>query len=191
MLKLSDGMLLYHGSYKEISKIDLLKCSNGLDFGKGFYVTSSFNQALNYIPSSVKKNIRRGILPKDYSIKDGMVSIYKFHMSQELLLHYFEDADLDWLHYVASNRNNTLFAEFRASLDSTDIICGKIANDNTAMLLNGYVSGDYGIPGTERADKFTIEGLLPNKLENQFCFKTLKAINALEFVGSESYGKHK
>ncbi len=189
-MKLSDNILLYHGSYIEIPFIDLKKCSNGLDFGKGFYVTSSFKQALKYIPSAVKKNIRRGILPNDFDIKNARVSIYKLHLKDDLLVHYFEEANIDWLHYVASNRNNMLFEKFKASLESIDIIGGKIANDNTALVLNAYVNGDYGLPGTERTDKFTIESLLPNKLENQFCFKTLKAINALEFVESEPYGKY-
>lgn len=190
MLRLSDGILLYHGSYSEIPVIDLQKCSKGLDFGRGFYVTSSFQQALKYIPSSVKKNIKRRILPDVFEIETAQVSIYKLHLTDDLILHYFEEANLEWLHYVASNRNSTLFEEFRKSLDSVDIVGGKIANDNIAMVLNSYVNGDYGQPGTERTDKFAIESLLPNKLENQFCFKTLKAINALEFVGSEPYGKY-
>lgn len=41
MLELKEGMLLYHGSYTEVSKIDLSKCIAGKDFGKGFYTTSS------------------------------------------------------------------------------------------------------------------------------------------------------
>ena len=44
MIELKDGMLLYHGSYTGISRIDLDKCTRGLDFGKGFYLTSSFEQ---------------------------------------------------------------------------------------------------------------------------------------------------
>ena len=34
---LKDGMLLYHGSYAPIDKIDLSMCASGKDFGKGFY----------------------------------------------------------------------------------------------------------------------------------------------------------
>lgn len=42
MIHLTDGMILYHGSYTEVSEIDLSKCRAGLDFGQGFYLTSSF-----------------------------------------------------------------------------------------------------------------------------------------------------
>ena len=40
MLTLTDGMLLYHGSFTQVSQIDLGKCKAGKDFGRGFYVTS-------------------------------------------------------------------------------------------------------------------------------------------------------
>ena len=38
MIKLPEDGILYHGSYTEVSQIDLSKCRYGLDFGKGFYV---------------------------------------------------------------------------------------------------------------------------------------------------------
>ena len=66
MQELTDGILLYHGSYAEISSIDLSYSRSSLDFGKGFYLTTSYEQALNYIPSAVKKNIRRRKLPADF-----------------------------------------------------------------------------------------------------------------------------
>ena len=40
MISLVNGMLLYHGSYAEVSDVNLEKCSKGKDFGQGFYVTS-------------------------------------------------------------------------------------------------------------------------------------------------------
>lgn len=54
MLALRDGLTLYHGSYVAISKIDLEKCSPGRDFGQGFYLTSSYEQARNFVPPSIK-----------------------------------------------------------------------------------------------------------------------------------------
>lgn len=45
MVELSDGMILYHGSYCEVKIPDLAKCSAFKDFGKGFYLTSSKEQA--------------------------------------------------------------------------------------------------------------------------------------------------
>ena len=50
MQELTDDILLYHENYAEISSIDLSYSRSTLDFGKGFYLTSSYEQALNYIP---------------------------------------------------------------------------------------------------------------------------------------------
>lgn len=191
MISLPDGILLYHGSYTAIPEIKLSKCSPGLDFGKGFYLTTSFGQALSYIPSAVKKNIRRRRLPKDFDVNDGCVSVYKFHANPSLLIHCFQTADVEWLHFVASNRNDWLFQEYRAELERFDIIGGKIADDSTAATLNSYISGDYGTAGTERVDRFTIESLLPDRLKDQFCFRTERSLYSLEYVRSERYGDHR
>ncbi len=44
-MTLYDGMLLYHGSYTAVDNIDLEMCTEGKDFGRGFYMTSSQQQA--------------------------------------------------------------------------------------------------------------------------------------------------
>lgn len=191
MIELPNEILLYHGSYMEVPDIDLSKCSNGLDFGKGFYLTTSFEQALDYIPATVKKNKRRKRIPEDFDVKDGRVSVYRFHADSELLIHIFQTADVDWLHYVAANRNDLLFADFRKKLEAYDIIGGKIADDSTAATLNAYISGAFGTPGTERSDTFTIGGLLPDRLKDQFCFRTERSLKALEFIRSERYGDYR
>ena len=45
MIESIDGMYLYHGSYTAVEYIDLPKCER-LDFGKGFYLTSSYEQQM-------------------------------------------------------------------------------------------------------------------------------------------------
>lgn len=55
MIMLEDGMILYHGSYAPINKIDLSLCAQGKDFGKGFYLTENFEQAKKFIGTSLRK----------------------------------------------------------------------------------------------------------------------------------------
>lgn len=43
---LREGIEMYHASYKVLDKIDLSCCSEGKDFGKGFYLTTDFEQAI-------------------------------------------------------------------------------------------------------------------------------------------------
>jgi len=191
MIRIPENGILYHGSYTEVSQIDLSLCRYGLDFGKGFYLTSSLEQAVSYIPASVRKAKRRGILPDSFKEADGKVSVFQFHPDPNLFIHYFDEADEEWLHFAACNRSRDLFPELRKKYALVDIVGGKVADDQTAVTLNNYVSGAYGIPGTERADRTTIELLEADRLKDQFCFRTKEAIASLAFIRSDRYGKYR
>jgi len=55
MIQLPKNGILYHGSYLEISNIDLTYCRYGLDFGNCFYLTSSYQQAKSNVSAFVRK----------------------------------------------------------------------------------------------------------------------------------------
>lgn len=189
MTPLKDGILLYHASYLEIKTIDLSYCKKGLDFGLGFYTTSSHWQAYNFVPQAVKKyNFQSRSGEPPMSVEDGRINIYRFHADPNLRTHLFPDADISWLHFVSGSRDRTLFPELIDEMRSTDIIGGKIADDQTRRTLIDYINGAYGQPGTSRADQFAIGMLLPNRLEDQFCFRTKNGLKSLEFIRSERYG---
>ena len=57
MLNLSDGLILYHGSYCKVKKPDLAKCAKRKDFGQGFYLTTSKEQAESFLKTSIAKAI--------------------------------------------------------------------------------------------------------------------------------------
>lgn len=108
MIRIPQNGILYHGSYTEVSQIDLSKCRGWLDFGKGFYLTSSKRQAISYVPASMKKAKRRGILPNSFQESEGRISIFQFQSSPELFIHYFDEADAEWLHFTACNRSKNV-----------------------------------------------------------------------------------
>ena len=66
-----------------------------------------------------------------------------------------------------------------------DVIAGKIANDNTNASIAAYMALAYGEIGTKSADDMCISLLLPERLQDQFCFRTEKALKNLKFMGSE------
>ena len=189
MTRIPDDGVLYHGSYCEVSNIDLSKCRKGLDFGKGFYLTSSLRQAVAFVPSQIRKAKKRGLIPETTPEADGRVSVFKFQPATNLKICFFDAPDAEWLHFVASNRSSALFPELRVKYEPFDVVVGKIANDQTATTLNNYVSGAFGEPGTTRADRVAVELLEPNRLEDQFCFRTRKALESLQFVRSIRYGE--
>lgn len=185
MLALETGLMLYHGSYASISRIDLAKCAAGRDFGRGFYLTSSLDQARSFVPLSIKKHQAEG---GGGGLSEGFVSSFRVVLRRDLQVCSFSEADADWLHFVAANRRGDLFPELADAYKHFDVIAGKIANDRTARTLQLYVSGAFGEPGTSEADTIAITTLLPNRLEDQYCFLTPASIECLEYEGSEPYG---
>ena len=115
-------------------------------------------------------------------------SVYRFHYDPNLLFHPFPSANSEWLHFVSANRNQSLFPELLKKYRTTDIIAGKIADDQTAKTLQQYIGGYFGTPGLPDTDEAVIKKLLPNRLWDQFCFRTEDAIKSLEFVRSDRYG---
>ncbi len=187
MIRLYDGMILYHGSYTAVNPIDLGKCEAGKDFGRGFYLTSSLSQAQHFIPLSVKKyNFAHRNSPMN--VNDGCVSVYRLHLDgDDLCTHYFDTTDATWLHFVSGNRKKGLFPALVSQYQGFDVIAGKIANDKTSTVITAYMGEAYGPVENAAAIENAIRLLLPNKLEDQYCFRTDTSIAALEFVRSEPY----
>ena len=90
-------MKLYHGSNIVVEKPQILQSDRRLDFGTGFYLTSSYEQAERWAFLTVK---RRG---------EGKQIITSYDFDCEVLsalkVIKFEEASAEWLKFVANNRN--------------------------------------------------------------------------------------
>ncbi|MFR6292204.1 MAG: DUF3990 domain-containing protein [Peptococcaceae bacterium] len=151
-------MILYHGSNIAVEKPKILQSDRRLDFGTGFYLTSSYEQAERWAFLTVK---RRGA---------GQQIITSYDFNEEMLpslkVTKFDGATEDWLKFVANNRNVKDFIE------NSDIVIGPVANDRTMPVIKMYFAGIY-----DEAE--AIKRLLPQKLKDQYAFKSEKALNAL------------
>lgn len=182
MPELKNGMRLYHGSYCEVAEPDLSRCAQFKDFGQGFYLTSSLEQAKSFAKLSTSKAIgRKHIQPQRF----GVVSTFAYEANTELSIKDFPTAGIEWLHCVIGHRKNIYFLDAVHKLKSYDIISGKIANDDTNATIATYLGGLYGVIGSERADTICISLLLPERLQDQFCFRTVRALSTLTFEGSK------
>ncbi len=182
---LKDGMLLYHGSYIAVEAIDLNKCSDGKDFGKGFYLSDNNEQAKGFIITSLKKAINLGQVPVNQNY--GYVSIFRYHNPKETnVIYEFETTDREWLWFVSMNRRSCLANRFQKKLDrklsNAEIVVGKIANDTTNPTIMAYLNGLYGDIESNSAVNFAIAQLMPDRLRNQYCFLSQKAVDCLELV---------
>ena len=78
-----------------------------------------------------------------------------------------------------------LYIEVEREMAKYDVIIGKIADDATNATLTAYLGNVFGAVGDKEADDFCIKQLLPNKLKEQYCFKTEDAFECLKFIESE------
>ncbi len=156
-------MKLYHGSNLEIKNPKILKQKRFLDFGSGFYMTSSYEQAKVWAKLKAKRNKNRN--DKAY------VSVFEIENEDlsKLKVLKFEKPDKKWLNFITVNRKGL------NNLVDYDLIIGSVANDNTMPVLNLFFDGVLD-------EQETIKRLLPQKLKDQFTFKTEKAISFLKFV---------
>ena len=101
---------------------------------------------------------------------EGKQTITSYDFDEEILSSLkvlnFEGATIEWLKFVANNRNVMNFT------DDSDIVIGPVANDRTMPVIKLYFSGIY-----DEAE--TIKRLLPQKLKDQYTFKSEKALRAL------------
>lgn len=180
---LKNNLILYHGSYAKIEKIDLSKCIQGKDFGTGFYLTTDYNQAARFVYTSIAKAVKNKIITESTNV--GYVNCFKFTEFSGIRVFDFKKANQQWLHFISGNRKSGLFDEEIKKWQDYDIISGKIANDATNRVITAYMNGIYGAVGSSMADRTAINLLLPNNLTNQICFKTEKSLACLTFVQSK------
>ncbi len=151
---------LYHGSNLTVEQPKLLKGQRALDFGSGFYLTSSQQQAAKWARTVTRRNGKG----------TPAVSVFEFDKNSlaKLRVLIFETANGDWLDYVVKNRRG------EGTSDDYDIVIGPVANDSTLPVIDDYMAGVYT---KEEAAK----RLLPQNLTDQYAFKSITALAIIQF----------
>ncbi len=183
MKSLEEGMTLYHGSYVAVEKPDLDKCAKHKDFGQGFYLTTSLEQAISFARLSLGKVKNRGVIPA--TEETAWVSAFRVGDITGLKTFVFQTADKEWLHCIVGHRREEYFKEIQWQMKDYDVIGGKVANDDTNLTINAYALRVFGEIGDENADNICIRLLIPERLKDQFCFRSRKAISCLTYLKSE------
>lgn len=152
-------MILYHGSNMAVKNPRLIPAKRLLDFGSAFYLTSDLEQAKKWALRTQK--IRESGTP--------IVSVYEFddQALQNLRVLSFASPDLDWLHYVVANR-------IGQKTDQYDLVIGPVANNQAIRTVNDFQNGYF-------TAEIAIQILLPQKLKDQYAFKTEAALRLLRF----------
>lgn len=151
-------LTLYHGSKFGIhGRININVCQETCDFGKGFYLGTSELQAINRV------------------CNDSDSILYKFSLDiSSCKLYTFNDAVL-WALFVGLNRHkfpinveNMLRIKFKF-LDSFDVICGLIADDNLSLVYSTFLENHLSVEGLVKALSFCNYGNQYVIKKQEFC----------------------
>ncbi|MDR1739689.1 MAG: DUF3990 domain-containing protein [Bacteroidales bacterium] len=158
-------MILYHGSNIEVMQPQIIEQARGLDFGRGFYTTSNYEQAKRFTENVV---IRQ---------KTGQRTISTYNVNEKELFSQcsvlqFNKPNKKWLDFVVKNRT----AAYQGV--SYDLVIGPVANDTVYNVINIYINGYI-------SEKEAIRQLKVRKLFNQWTFCSQKSLSFLTFLNSE------
>lgn len=121
-------MILFHGSNVEISEIDLEKSRPFKDFGKGFYLSDTYDQAMEMAKF---KSLQLGGSPvvKEFEFdREGL-------LVADLMVQSFNSYSEEWVDFIIGNRNgNNTFIY--------DYVYGPIADDKVGLQLRKYNDQD-------------------------------------------------
>lgn len=151
---------LYHGSNILVKNPHIIPSLKALDFGEGFYLTTSFEQATRWAK----------LIAERRETGDPIVSVYNFNDESlnSLKVLRFKKPGIKWLNFVLANRTNM-------QINSRyDVVIGPVADDKTMPTLNYFLKGTY-------TANETIKRLLTFKLQDQYVLKSKKALDLLSF----------
>jgi hypothetical protein len=161
-------MKLYHGSTLIVGAPRIIKTELGRDFGAGFYTTTVKEQADRWAK-------RKSLIELKHSrTAKAVVSIYEFDEAnyQTLKVIHFPQPSAEWLKMVCACRSNKDYSH------EYDIVTGKVANDTVGETVS------FVVQGIMRAED-ALEKLKFERINDQICFATEKALSYLRYIGFE------
>lgn len=174
MIKKSKNIFVYHASYISIEKIDLSYSKANKDFGTGFYVTTEYEQAKKFAY----------LISKRKKIKKAFINKYSLSDLEDLNVLEFKGANIDWLKCISGFRSIEE-PKYLKDYKKYDVIVGKVADDNTSIVINAYMRGAFGDLNNPKVIDVVIERLMADKLTDQICFKNKKSLKKPKYIETE------
>ena len=158
-------MRLYHGSLEIVSSPEIRTSNRTLDYGMGFYTTTSMSQAEMWVKSRMKNS----------KCSKGFINIYEFDDSDIDILKVlrFEEPSEEWVDFVMRNRTQKGFVH------NFDIVYGPVANDRVYAAFALYEGGLLN-------KQMLIAELKAYKLIDQLLFHTAKSLKSLTFIEAKN-----
>lgn len=155
-------MILYHGSTELVDKPEIRKSDIYLDFGFGFYTTTSFEQAERWAKIKMRRK----------NVGLGYVSVYEFDIEKaerDLKVKRFNSADEEWLSFVVDNRRGNI------TDSEIDMHIGPVADDNVYQSIRLFETGAYDA-------EYTVKKLKTEVLHDQWTLHSEAVLKYLNFI---------
>lgn len=153
-------MKLYHGSLEVVSEPRIITPNRTLDYGRGFYTTTSYEQAEQWVRR--RKGTQHTV---------GYVNVYELAdiLPDDIKQLRFETPTEEWVDFVMRNRTEKGYEH------SYDIVYGPVANDRVYAAFALYESNLLDKEGL-------IRELRAYELVDQFLFHTEQSLQHLTFI---------
>ncbi len=158
-------MIVYHGSTVRVEKPAFSRCRLYTDFGKGFYTTTSWEQAEKWARLKMQREGKGHALVSIFEVPDDLFQ------NTELMILQFSGPSLAWLDFITANRRGTPVQQY-------DVVFGPVANDRLYATLTLY---EQSILSAEAA----IDQLKTHLLFDQISFNSQRVIDFLKFIDAK------
>ena len=154
-------MKIYHGSIEMVECPEIRESNRTLDYGQGFYTTTSYEQAEAWVRRRMnEKRTSRGYVCA-YELDESAVQNQKSRI--------FEQPAEEWVDFVMKYRTQKGYVHDFA------IVYGPVANDRVYAAFALYEGGLIN-------KQALIAELKAYKLVDQYLFHTEKALQTLTFI---------
>ena len=160
-----NAILLFHGSKEKIDgEISIAHSKTNNDFGQGFYLGESFNQAALFV-SAFEKSCVYDLEFQDKNLSKAVYAV-----------------DTEWMLTVACYRDklkgiisDSKRKEICRKAEAADYIIAPIADNRTYQIIDSFIDGEI-------TDEQCKHALAATELGMQYVIKTSKALKCLKVV---------
>jgi len=162
-------MIVFHGSDTAVPEPKIIPANRLLDFGEGFYTTSSYEQAQRW---ANRVRLRK-------KSEKQIISVYDFDQdkaAKDMKILRFDSPSPEWLRFVTACRSG------KETGYEYDMAIGPVANDNVYATIQLYETGLL-------SEAETIIRLKVEKIYDQILFHTDLALTYCSYMKSENAGE--
>lgn len=154
-------MRVYHGSLERVPAPEIRQAIRTLDYGTGFYTTTSYKQAEDWVRKRMHDN----------SARKGYINEYELDLEKLKNFHcvFFDSPSDEWLEFVMSNRLDRNFTH------NYDVVYGPVANDRVYACFTLYEGGVLN-------KQNLLAELRTYDLVDQYLFHTEQVLKVLTFI---------